>query len=322
MLTHDSCIYVAGHQGLVGSAIVRALEEKGYHNLILRTRSELDLMDQHAVNEFMMENKPQFMYVAAAKVGGIHANNTYPAEFIYNNLIIETTLIHAAYKSGMDRLIFLGSSCIYPRECPQPMKEEYILTGALEKTNEAYAIAKIAGIKLCEFYNIQYGTQYLSLMPTNMYGPNDNFNLENSHVLPALMRKAHEAKISSEKELLIWGTGSPLREFLYVDDLADACLYFMHWLNSGESERTDIPVLINIGAGKDITIRALAELICETTGFIGELKFDSSKPDGTPKKLLDVNLASELGWNAGTTLKEGITKTYQWYIDKIDSVRV
>lgn len=314
-------IYVAGHKGLVGSAIVRALEAKGYHNLLLRTHSELDLMDQLAVKEFMMEYKPQFMFVAAAKVGGIHANNTYPAEFIYNNLVMEMNLIHAAYKSGMQRLIFLGSSCIYPRECPQPMKEEYLLTGPLEQTNEAYAIAKIAGIKLCESYNFQYGTQYLSLMPTNLHGPNDNFDLKSSHVLPALIRKAHEAKKRGDTELAVWGTGQPMREFLYVDDLANACCYFMRWLNDLDQDVKNFPSLINIGTGEDISIRALAELICEITGFNGELEFDASKPDGTPKKLLDVTRASELGWNAGTTLKEGIIKTYQWYIEKIDSVR-
>ena len=321
-IDNKSKIYVAGHKGLVGSAIVRTLEEKGYQNLLLRTHSELDLMDQYAVKEFMMENKPDFMFVAAAKVGGIHANNTYPAEFIYNNLVIEMNLIHSAYISGMQRLIFLGSSCIYPRECPQPIKEEYLLTGPLEKTNESYAIAKIAGVKLCESYNRQYGTHYLSLMPTNLYGPNDNFDLNNCHVLPALIRKAHEAKKRGDTELIIWGTGQPMREFLYVDDLANACCYFMQWLNGAVLDMKNFPSLINIGAGKDISIRALAELVCEITNFDGNLEYDASKPDGTPKKLLDINRSSELGWTARTSLREGIAKSYQWFIDEIDSAHV
>ena len=321
-LNKNSKIYVAGHKGLVGSAIIRTLEENGYHNLLLRTRSELDLMDQNAVNAFMMANKPDFMFVSAARVGGIYANSTYPAEFIHDNLVIETNLIHAAYKSGMQQLIFLGSSCIYPRECPQPIKEEYLLTGPLEKTNESYAIAKIAGIKLCESYNRQYGTYYLSLMPTNLYGPNDNFDLNNSHVLPALIRKAHESKKRGDAKLIVWGSGQPMREFLYVDDLANACCYFMQWLNSAALDMKNIPSLINIGAGKDISIRALAELVCEITNFDGNLEYDVSKPDGTPKKLLDVNRSSELGWTARTSLREGITKSYQWFIDETDSAHV
>ena len=319
-LDKTSRIYVAGHNGLVGSAIVRALRADGYDNLLLRSREELDLLDQAAVSQFMHEEKPDFMFVAAAKVGGIYANNTFPAEFIHDNLMIEINLIHSAYTSGMQHLIFLGSSCIYPRECPQPMKEEYLLSGPLEKTNEAYAIAKIAGIKLCESYNRQYGTRYLSLMPTNLYGPGDNFDLENSHVLPALIRKTYEAVRDGKDELIVWGTGKPKREFMYVDDLADACRHFMQWLNE-QDENQPLPVsLINIGTGKDISIGELADQITNIFDFKGEINYDNSKPDGTPRKLLDVSVANKTGWAAKTTLKQGVINTIEWLKEHYDEI--
>lgn len=304
----NSRIYVAGHRGLAGSSIVRKLRLEGYANLILRTHKELDLEIQKDVNEFFEKERPEYLFLAAAKVGGILANNTYPADFIYNNLIIEANVIQAAYKYGVKKLIFLGSSCIYPKYAPQPMKEEYLLTGELEPTNEPYAVAKIAGIKLCQSYNRQYCTNFLSVMPTNLYGLNDNFNLETSHVLPALIRKFHEAKQNAEKNVTVWGTGSPRREFLYVDDLADACVFLMNNYNGSD--------IVNIGTGEDVTIRELAETISDVTGFDGEIQWDAAKPDGTPRKLLDVSKIQGIGWKSKVGLKEGITETYKWYLEQ------
>jgi GDP-L-fucose synthase len=299
-------IYVSGHRGMVGSAIVRRLNQAGFINIITRTHQELDLTNQSAVNEFMLSEKPDYIFLAAAKVGGIHTNNTLRAEFIYQNLMIEANIIHAAWSAGIERLLFLGSSCIYPRDCLQPIKEEYLLTGPLEQTNEPYAIAKIAGIKLCESYNQQYGTQYVSVMPTNLYGPNDNYDLNNSHVLPALIRKVHEAKQRGDKELVVWGSGKPMREFLYVDDMADACVFLME-AGIGEG-------IFNVGTGKDISIRELAEVIMDTVGFDGEIVFDSTKPDGTPRKLLNVDLMKQHGWVAKTSLRKGIMLSYQDFL--------
>lgn len=304
----DSKIYIAGHRGLVGSAIVRRLESEGYSNLVTRTSIELDLSDASVVQAFFAEEKPEYVFLAAAKVGGIHANNTYPAEFIYKNLMIQSHVIHQSWRSGVTKLLFLGSSCIYPKFAPQPMKESYLMTGDLEPTNSPYAVAKIAGIEMCWAYNRQYGTQFVPVMPTNLYGINDNFDLENSHVLPALIRKFHEAKETSAPSVVVWGTGLPRREFLYVDDMADACVHVMN------TELNDQTPLINIGTGIDLTIKELAETIQEVTEFRGELIFDTDKPDGTPQKLLDVSRLSELGWEAPTSLKEGIEKTYGWYI--------
>ncbi len=305
----NSKIYVAGHRGLVGSALKRRLESKGYSNLILRTHKELDLANQQEVNEFFEREKPEYVFLAAAKVGGILANNTYPAEFIYENLMIEANIIHASYRYGVKKLLFLGSSCIYPKLAPQPLKEEYLLTGSLEETNEAYAIAKIAGIRLCKHYNQQYGTNYISVMPTNLYGPNDNFDLETSHVMPALIRKFYEAKINNEPEVIVWGTGKPLREFMHVDDMANACVYLME-----NYDYSEIGEFVNIGVGEDVTISELVELIREIVGFEGKIKYDTSKPDGTPRKLMDVSRLNKLGWKAKISLKEGIRETYEWYI--------
>lgn len=300
-------IFVAGHRGMVGSAIVRSLHAKGYVNVLTRTRQELDLLDQAAVTAFMCKEKPDYIHIAAAKVGGIQANNTYRADFIYQNLQIESNLIHAAHLAGVDRLLFLGSSCIYPREAPQPIREEYLLTGPLEPTNESYAIAKIAGIKLCEAYNSQHGRQYVNAMPTNLYGPNDNYDLSSSHVLPALLRKAYEARQRGDASMQVWGSGKPMREFLYVDDMADACTFLM--------EREDISSgIYNIGTGTDVTIRELAETVMETVGFRGEIVFDASKPDGTPRKLLNVDRMAELGWRARTSLKDGLALTFSAYL--------
>jgi GDP-L-fucose synthase len=301
-MSKDAKIYIAGHRGMVGSAIVRRLRNGGYANIVTRTHQELDLTDQLAVSEFMRREKPDHVVLAAAKVGGIHANNLYRAEFLYQNLMMEANIIHSAWQAGVTNLLFLGSSCIYPRDCPQPIREEYLLTGPLEQTNEPYAIAKIAGIKLCESYNRQYGTHYLSVMPTNLYGPNDNYDLENSHVLPALIRKAHEAKERGSKELVVWGSGKPMREFLFVDDLADACVFLVE---KGLSEG-----LFNVGTGEDVTIRELAETVMQVVGFEGHIVFDSSKPDGTPRKLLNVDRMRALGWEASTTLRDGIEKAY------------
>ena len=301
-------IFVAGHRGMVGSAIVRRLQQAGHTQVITRTRQELDLTNQQAVHDFMAAEKPAYVYIAAAKVGGIQANNTYRADFIYENLVIECNLIHACHVAGVQRLMFLGSSCIYPKLAPQPLREDCLLTGALEPTNEPYAIAKIAGIKLCEAYNAQHGRQYISVMPTNLYGINDNYDLHNSHVLPALIRKAHEAKQRGDAHLVVWGTGTPMREFLYADDLADACV---HLMDSGY----DGP-LVNIGTGTDVTIRELAETVVRVVGFEGELQFDTSKPDGTPRKLMDVSRLRGLGWQARTKLEDGIQLAYQDFLQR------
>jgi GDP-L-fucose synthase len=302
----DLKIYVSGHRGMVGSAIVRRLQALGYRNLLTRTHSELNLLDQSSVNAFLEQEKPDYIFLAAARVGGIQANNTYRAEFIYQNLMIAANLIHAAYQAEIQHLLFLGSSCVYPRDCPQPIKEAYLLTGPLEETNEPYAIAKIAGIKLCESYNQQYGTAYLSVMPANLYGPNDNYDLNNSHVLPALIRKTHEAKEQGDTNLVVWGSGKALREFLYVDDIADACVFLM--------ERGTKEGLYNIGSGTEITIRELAETIMEVIGFRGQMVFDSTKPDGTPRKLLCLDRIQALGWRAKTGLREGIAEAYQEFL--------
>lgn len=310
---HDKTarIFVSGHRGMVGSAIVRHLHRNGYSNLLTRTHDELDLLDQHAVYAFMKREKPDFIFCAAAKVGGIQANNTYRADFIYQNLMMQTNLIHGAYLAGVERLLFLGSSCVYPRLCPQPIREEYLLTGALEHTNEPYALAKIAGIKMCEAYNDQYGTRYASVMPTNLYGPNDNYHLDNSHVLPALLRKAHEAMIGKHQTLTVWGSGQPRREFLHVDDMAAACVFLME-KNIGRG-------LYNIGTGVDISIRELAKIIIEAVGFQGDLEFDTSKPDGTLRKLLDVSHMKALGWRAQIFLHDGIKATYVDYLANLRS---
>ena len=304
-MNKDSKIYIAGHRGLVGSALVRKFQELGYDNLILKTRSELNLLNQQEVADFFAVEKPEYVFLAAAKVGGIGANSTYPADFVYENIMIQTNIIHAAYKNNTKKLLFLGSSCIYPKMAEQPIKEESLLTGELEPTNDAYAIAKIAGIKMCQAYNKQYGTNYISVMPTNLYGPNDNFDLEKSHVFPALIRKFHEAKINKEAEVVVWGTGTPIREFLYVDDLAEACIYLMDNYNDDK--------IVNIGTGVGVTIRELAESIAKVVGYEGKLVFDTSKPDGTPIKINDVSYLNSLGWQAKTDLLSGIEKTYNWY---------
>ena len=303
VMTSSDKIYVAGHRGLVGSSIVRCLEQNGFQHIITRTHQELELTNQQAVHEFFKQEKPDFVFLAAAKVGGIYANNSYPAEFIRDNLLIQTHIIHEAYVSNVKKLLFLGSSCIYPRDCPQPIKEDYLLTGPLEPTNKPYALAKIAGIEMCQAYNRQYGTAFISVMPTNLYGPGDNYDLENSHVIPALIRKMHEAKIRGDKEVIIWGTGQPKREFLYVDDLAQACIQMMN-----HKEKID---LINIGSGQDLTILALAELIQEIVGFKGKLVFDTKMPDGTPRKILNIDKANEMGWAPKTPIREGLEKTYK-----------
>lgn len=307
----EAKIYVAGYKGLVGSAIRRKLQEKGYTNLLLSDINDFDLQQQAEVEAFFERERPEYTFLAAARVGGIWANKTYPAEFIYSNLSIEVNVIHAAYKYGVKKLLFLGSSCIYPRLAPQPMKEDSLLTSPLEPTNEAYAIAKIAGLKMCRYYNQQYGTNFISVMPTNLYGPNDNYNLETSHVLPALIRKFHEAKINNKAFVELWGTGSPRREFMFVDDLADAVVFLME-----NCEYKDIGEIINIGVGKDITIKELAEMIKSVVGFEGKLKWDTSKPDGTPQKLLDVSRLNALGWKARYSLKEGILSTYEAFLQE------
>ncbi|MEO9005021.1 MAG: GDP-L-fucose synthase [Ginsengibacter sp.] len=298
-----SKIYVAGHRGLVGSAIVRKLEKEGFNNLLLRTSSETDLRSQDATKALFEEEKPEYVIMAAAKVGGINANNIYPADFIYDNLCIQNNVIHQSYKKGVKKLLFLGSSCIYPKNASQPIKEEYLLSGYLEPTNDAYAIAKIAGIKLCQSYHKQYGCNFISAMPTNLYGPGDNYDLKNSHVLPALLRKFHEAKINGESTVTVWGTGKPRREFLHADDLASACYFLMENYND--------PAIVNIGVGKDISIGEMAALIQQITGFEGEIVFDTSMPDGTFQKLLDVNKLNNLGWHAETGFEEGLRKTYE-----------
>lgn len=308
----NSRIYVAGHRGLVGSAIVRRLEAEGYTNIIARSSKELDLKNSAAVDEFFDNEKPEYVFLAAAKVGGIHANNIYPAEFIYENLMIQNNVIHQCYVNKVKKLLFLGSSCIYPKFAPQPMKEDHLLTGILEPTNEPYAIAKIAGIEMCWAYNRQYGTDFIPVMPTNLYGPGDNFDLENSHVLPAMIRKFHEAKITGKGSVTIWGTGTPRREFLYVDDLAEACIFVMN----NENINKDIAKpLFNLGTGLDVTIQELAEIVGEVVGYDGRIEYDKSKPDGTPRKLLDVSRVNELGWSFKTSLRLGIEKTYDWYVE-------
>lgn len=302
----NSKIYLAGHTGLVGSAIMRKLQSLGYDNILTREFPGVDLVNQQDVNKLFETEKPEYVILAAARVGGIYANNTYPAEFIYDNLMIEANIIHAAYKQNVSKLLFLGSSCIYPKFAPQPIKEEYLLTDSLEPTNEAYAIAKIAGIEMCKFYRRQYGCNFISAMPTNLYGINDNFNLETSHVLPALIRKFHEAKINNQKEVVIWGTGKPRREFLFVDDLADALVYLMNNYNE-ESH-------INVGTGEDVTILEAAQLISKVVGFEGEIVHDLTKPDGTPRKLLDVSRIHASGWKHKTSLEEGLRISYEWYL--------
>lgn len=311
-MERNSKIYVAGHKGLVGSAIVQALINKGYENIIYSTRQELDLTNYQAVKEYFQKEKPEYVFLAAAKVGGIYANNVYPVEFIKDNLLIQTNIIDSAYSYGAKKLLFLGSSCIYPKHSEQPIKEEYLLTGPLEPTNEPYAIAKIAGIKMCQAYNRQYNTNFISLMPTNLYGPNDNYDLENSHVLPALIRKFYEAKRSNSSEVTVWGTGAPKREFLYVDDLADASVFLMENYDYSEDEPW-----INVGTGKDVSIKELADIIKTIIGFEGNIVFDKTKPDGTPRKLLDVSKITSLGWVSKTTLEDGIKKTISKYIDEI-----
>ena len=299
-------IYVAGHRGMAGSAIVRRLRAAGYDDIVTRSRDELDLTNQRAAFEFLVRERPDYIFLAAAKVGGIHANASRPAEFLYQNLAIEANLIHGAWRAGVQRMLFLGSSCIYPRDCPQPIKESALLGGALEATNEPYAIAKIAGLKLCEAYNRQFGTRYGVVMPTNLYGPNDNYDLETSHVAAALLRKAHEAKLAQAQELVVWGTGAPRREFLHVDDLADACVFLM--------ERGYEGPLVNVGTGEDLPIRELAELIMRVVGLEARLRFDTTKPDGTPRKLLDVGRLRALGWRARIPLAEGLRQTYEDFI--------
>jgi GDP-L-fucose synthase len=302
MMERSARIFVAGHRGMVGGALLRRLQSGGYSQLLTATRQQLDLLDQRAVQAWLAEAKPDYLFIAAAKVGGIQANNVYRAEFLYENLMIEANLIHGAHLAGVQRLMFLGSSCIYPKLAPQPLREDSLLTGPLEPTNEPYAIAKIAGIKLCESYNRQYGRAYTCAMPTNLYGPGDHYDLQNSHVLPALIRKAHEAKARGDAELVVWGSGTPRREFLHVDDLADACVFLM------EGGHEDL--LVNIGVGADLSIRALAELVCEVVGFEGRLVLDTSKPDGTPRKLMDVSRLTALGWRARIALREGVAATY------------
>ena len=302
-------IFVAGHQGLVGSALVRRLQDQGFENLLLRPRTALDLENQHDVNAFFDDERPDYVFLAAAKVGGIMANNTYPAEFIRSNLVIQMNVIEAAHRTGVRKLLFLGSSCIYPKHAEQPIREEALLQGPLEPTNEAYAVAKIAGIKMCQSYNRQYGTNFVSVMPTNLYGPNDNFDLMGSHVLPALIRKFHEAKESGSPHVVVWGSGRVYREFLHVDDMADACLFVM--------QRHDGSQILNIGCGKDVTIAEVAHLVKETVGFEGEIVFDTSKPDGTPRKLLDVSRLFELGWRPRIDLRSGLAETYAWFLQNL-----
>jgi GDP-L-fucose synthase len=304
-------IYIAGHRGMVGSAIARNLQKQGFENIVTKTSVELDLRTQEAVNEFFEVERPDYVFLAAAKVGGIHANNTYRGEFLYENLMIQNNVIHSAYATKVKKLLFLGSSCIYPKMAPQPLKEEYLLSGPLESTNEPYAIAKIAGIKLCDAYRHQYGCNFISVMPTNLYGPNDNYDLQNAHVLPTFIRKFHEAKSSGAKEVVIWGSGTPRREFLHADDLADACVYLMQHYNEAG--------LVNIGTGIDLTITDLALMVKEVVGFEGELSYDASKPDGTPRKLLDVSRLTSLGWNYKINLREGLEMVYKDYLSGISS---
>jgi GDP-L-fucose synthase len=322
MMELDAKIYVAGHTGLVGSSLVRALEKKGYHQIITRTHKELELTNKEAVEAFFQEIKPRYVFLAAAKVGGIWANEKYPADFIYQNLQIQNNIIHAAFKEKVKRLLFLGSSCIYPRNCPQPIKEEYLLTGTLESTNRPYALAKIAGIEMCWAYNRQYGTQFLAAMPTNLYGPGDNYDLHTSHVIPALIRKMHEAKMVQAQQVVVWGSGSPRREFLYSDDLADACLFLM---NANEEkyksliDSKEVAPIVNVGCGEDLSIAALAQLIAKVVGFRGEIVYDASKPDGTPRKILNVDKIAQLGWQANTALEIGLAKAYSEFLRVVDN---
>ncbi|MDJ1473732.1 GDP-L-fucose synthase [Xanthocytophaga flava] len=302
-------IYVAGHRGMVGSAIVRKLKAEGYNNLVTRVSSELDLRNQAAVRQFFEDEKPDYVFLAAAKVGGIHANNTYRADFIYDNMMIQNNIIHESYRNGVKKLLFLGSSCIYPKMAPQPLREDYLLTGELEPTNEPYAIAKIAGIKMCDAYRSQYGCNFISVMPTNLYGPNDNYDLNNSHVLPALIRKFHEAKINGAPTVEVWGSGSPRREFLHADDLAAACFYLMETYNE--------PGLVNIGTGEDISIKELAELVQKTIGYEGQIVWNTSKPDGTPRKLMDVSKLASFGWKYSISLEDGLHRVYQEYSEAV-----
>lgn len=311
-MNKNSRIYIAGHRGLVGSAMVRSLRDRGYTNLTTRSSKELDLRRQADVEAFFAQERPEYVFLAAATVGGILANNTYKAEFIYNNIMIAVNVIHASYTSGVKKLLNLGSSCIYPKHAPQPMKEEYLLTGLLEPTNEPYAIAKIAAIKLCRYYNEQYGTNFISVMPTNLYGPGEKFDLQNSHVLPALIRKFHEARVAGAKTVILWGTGEPYREFLYVEDLAEACILLMEKCGYG-----DVGEFINIGSGEDLRIRDLASLIRSIVGFEGTITYDTTKPDGTPRKLLEVSRMKALGWNPKVGMEEGIRKTYEWYLESL-----
>lgn len=314
MMDLNSKIYVAGHRGMVGSAIKRNLESKGYTNIVTRTKQELDLTVQSDVAEFFAEEKPEYVVLAAAKVGGIVANKTYPADFIWNNLEVQNNVIMSCFKNNVKKLLFLGSSCIYPREAPQPMKEDCLLTSELEKTNEAYALAKISGLKMCEYFNRQYNTDYISCMPTNLYGPNDNYHPQNSHVLPALIRRFHEAKVNGDSQVVVWGTGNVLREFLYVDDLADACVFLLNNYSGNET--------VNIGTGRELTIRELAYKVKDIIGYKGEIVFDSSKPDGTPRKLLDVSKLESLGWKYSTELEDGINLAYQDFLSKGEALRV
>jgi len=315
-------VFVAGHRGMVGSALVRRLEAQSISEIITRTRQDLDLTNQAAVDAFFKRERIDQVYLAAAKVGGIHANNTYPADFIYENLMIEANIIHAAHKNDVQQLLFLGSSCIYPKLADQPMQEDALLTGKLESTNEPYAIAKITGIKLCESYHRQYGRDYRSVMPTNLYGPGDNFHPENSHVVPALMRRFHEAVLRGDRAVTVWGSGTPMREFLHVDDMASASIHVMNLDQETYEQNTD-PMLshINVGTGVDCTIRELAETVADVTGFTGELEFDASKPDGTPRKLMDVSKLAQLGWRASIALKDGLKTTYEWYLDHQDDFK-
>jgi GDP-L-fucose synthase len=321
-MNKDAKIYVAGHRGLVGSALVQCLRAKGYNNLVMRGHAELELRDQAAVQTFFVKEKPEYVILAAAKVGGIHANNTYPAEFIHDNLVIQSNIIHSAWQNNVNRLLFLGSSCIYPKQAPQPMKEEYLLAGPLEPTNRPYALAKIAGIEMCWAYNRQYGTQYMAVMPTNLYGPNDNYDLNNSHVLPALLRKMHEAKQGGANEVVVWGTGMPKREFLYSEDMADACVFLLEQpqIKLASLFNNEQPPLVNIGCGEDLTIRELAELVAKVVGFKGNLAFDTSKPDGTMRKVMDVSRINALGWKRTMQLKDGIALSYQDMLSKIGSL--
>jgi len=307
----NSKIFVAGHRGLVGSAIVRELTHKGYTNIITRTHAELELMDAEAVRDFFEKEKPEYVFLAAARVGGIMANNTYPADFIRENLIVQTNVIHQSHVSGVQKLLFLGSSCIYPKMAPQPIKEEYLMTGPLEDTNSAYAIAKIAGIEMCNAYRRQYGSNFISVMPTNLYGPNDNFDLERAHVLPALLRRFHEAKVSNAPSVTVWGSGAPMREFLHVDDMGSACVFLMETYND--------PSIINVGTGEDVTIKELAELIKTTIGYNGDIVWDTSKPDGTPRKRLDVSKIHSLGWRHAIALPQGLVDTYRWFAETATS---